>query len=782
MKHISPGILVLCVYLTSSVHVLADDSGGDSSADLIQILPEASESSDQDTGLTIVGESADQSVGGVSLAFPTVRFGWPLRPEDWWSIIEYVDLNPKSNLQTSRQNNLLDYSCGDVTYNGHQGTDIMVRNFLDMDEGRPVLVAAPGIVIGADDTHFDRNHVFGAPGPCNYVTILHPDNTVSLYLHLRKWSTRVYVGQEVAEGQVLGLIGSACSSTDPHLHFQVVNAGVVYEPSSGPCRPGPSLWKEQLPHASLNPTQLMDAGLATSQPTGSMIKFRYPDIEHVQQAGSGAILYFWFRLTDAHKGDQSEIAFYRPDGSVYHRVQYNHSAFYSVAAFVLKENLPKKGDQGAWRVEYRLNGALVAERRFVYDSNPYQNPVAIGRTASVRRGVFKDTFNGTDADGGINEFRLDRLPAHGEVSLYGPRNRYFAYVPESGFAGQDSFDFIAEDGQGAVSSPATLSLVVTPSRANVLRLEGDGDYVTVPENGSLDLAGPFTLEAWIRRGTGSTGWQVVLDRRAPSLDTQGLSLMITPDSRLRLNAGNGNFAFYVYGSTAIPLDRWVPVAATWDGSFLRLFVDGIQDPYGTQFFPGPISWSGVQETRVGASVNPGEFFFYENPGGFFRGEIDEIRIWDMARSAAELAQGATCAFFDHSPPPTLRAWWRFEGDATDSSANANHGLRVAGASFLRTGSAFPYICTVQDLDADGLADGQDNCPLDANSNQADGDGDGVGDVCDLCTTRPDPGQADSDLDGVGDACDNCPTVANTDQLDSDGDGLGDLCDHQVVRK
>jgi len=60
-----------------------------------------------------------------------------------------------------------------------------------------------------------------------------------------------------------------------------------------------------------------------------------------------------------------------------------------------------------------------------------------------------------------------------------------------------------------------------------------------------------------------------------------------------------------------------------------------------------------------------------------------------------------------------------------------------------------------DEDGDGLAGipGCDNCPDDANEDQADGDEDGVGDVCD-----------------------NCPEVANADQADENGNGVGDVCD------
>jgi hypothetical protein len=70
-----------------------------------------------------------------------------------------------------------------------------------------------------------------------------------------------------------------------------------------------------------------------------------------------------------------------------------------------------------------------------------------------------------------------------------------------------------------------------------------------------------------------------------------------------------------------------------------------------------------------------------------------------------------------------------------------------------------------DSDGDGVLDGIDNCPADANPGQEDSDGDGIGDACD-----------DSDGDGVVDALDNCPATPNADQLDTDGDGFGDACD------
>lgn len=114
---------------------------------------------------------------------------------------------------------------------------------------------------------------------------------------------------------------------------------------------------------------------------------------------------------------------------------------------------------------------------------------------------------------------------------------------------------------------------------------------------------------------------------------------------------------------------------------------------------------------------------------------------------------------------------------------------------------------MQDQDNDGIPDDQDNCPADANNDQAaehdpngeigdacngDFDDDGVPNKDDNCPTVSNPDQkaddshpnigdacyqdSDQDGDGVDDGVDNCPKAENPDQLDLDGNGVGDACD------
>jgi gliding motility-associated-like protein len=108
---------------------------------------------------------------------------------------------------------------------------------------------------------------------------------------------------------------------------------------------------------------------------------------------------------------------------------------------------------------------------------------------------------------------------------------------------------------------------------------------------------------------------------------------------------------------------------------------------------------------------------------------------------------------------------------TDVNGNTATATAIVTVSvdFSTTGDndldGMPDNCDPDD-DNDGVLDTNDNCPTQANTNQADNDNDGLGDACDN----------DDDNDGVLDGYDNCPMTYNPDQSDIDNDGLGDICD------
>lgn len=140
----------------------------------------------------------------------------------------------------------LDYACGAKTYDGHQGTDLLLKNFAVQDAGVGVVAAAAGRVVHVEDGFGDRSTTAGFGGFGNHVVVEHGPLLVTVYAHLRRGSVAVAVGDDVSGGQTLGLVGSSGSSNWPHLHFEVRDGGHAVDPFAGPCNAAQGRWLAQV--------------------------------------------------------------------------------------------------------------------------------------------------------------------------------------------------------------------------------------------------------------------------------------------------------------------------------------------------------------------------------------------------------------------------------------------------------------------------------------------------------------------------------------------------------
>jgi hypothetical protein len=80
----------------------------------------------------------------------------------------------------------------------------------------------------------------------------------------------------------------------------------------------------------------------------------------------------------------------------------------------------------------------------------------------------------------------------------------------------------------------------------------------------------------------------------------------------------------VAGTSLLPVNTWSHLAVTYDGSVMRLYVNGVQ--VGTQTIAGPIA------TSTGALTIGGNTVW----GEFFTGRVDDLRVYNRARSQAEV--------------------------------------------------------------------------------------------------------------------------------------------------
>ncbi|HND32830.1 MAG TPA: peptidoglycan DD-metalloendopeptidase family protein [Myxococcota bacterium] len=144
-----------------------------------------------------------------------------------------------------KDNGGADWNCGGIYYSGHNGSDFGVGGWGGMDEGRRIVAAADGVVVGTNDGEYDRCST-GDCGDANYVMIEHANGRRTWYWHLKQWTVAVSPGQAVTCGTHLGYAGSSGNSTGPHIHFEVREAsGSASDPFDGPCSGPPTYWISQ---------------------------------------------------------------------------------------------------------------------------------------------------------------------------------------------------------------------------------------------------------------------------------------------------------------------------------------------------------------------------------------------------------------------------------------------------------------------------------------------------------------------------------------------------------
>ena len=133
----------------------------------------------------------------------------------------------------------------------------------------------------------------------------------------------------------------------------------------------------------------------------------------------------------------------------------------------------------------------------------------------------------------------------------------------------------------------------------------------------------MTLEAWVRPTALGTNWRTVLFKEQAGNYVYGL-YGNTGTSRPSANVISGGVDRDLRGASALTLNAWAHLAATYSGSALTLYLNGVS--IGTQAATGAIA------TSTGALRLGGNTIWPE----WFQGEIDEVRVYNRALSAAEI--------------------------------------------------------------------------------------------------------------------------------------------------
>jgi hypothetical protein len=156
--------------------------------------------------------------------------------------------------------------------------------------------------------------------------------------------------------------------------------------------------------------------------------------------------------------------------------------------------------------------------------------------------------------------------------------------------------------------------------------DGTDDSVEIPNSVSLNPTGGLTLEGWVLVAGKQGQWRDLISKDGEGFERQyGLTISFSNGFTPFVSVPGGLVFFS--GITPVQLDRWYHVAMTYDGSFLRLYVDGKVD--GFQAVSGAII-AGTQPVRLGGGAPLG---FSPH---FFPGQLDEVAIYDRALSGQDI--------------------------------------------------------------------------------------------------------------------------------------------------
>lgn len=259
---------------------------------------------------------------------------------------------------------ILDYTGGTRTYDGHRGTDFALWPFgwnkVDAGEVQVIAAAAGTIAYKSQTDSSDHNPCDGGTGndPWNFIGVVHADGRLTIYGHMRYNSlTSKAIGQTVAQGEYLGTAASSGNSSGPHLHFEVRYGTYSNEewvdPYAGPGSQPESLWVSQRSYAdsAINRLATHSSPASTANSCALTVTHLQDDFSTQQN------IFFYAYFRDYQGALVAELRLFRPDGAVFQSWQYSTATVFSSlwsSAWVV--NLPNDSPSGTWRFQADYNG------------------------------------------------------------------------------------------------------------------------------------------------------------------------------------------------------------------------------------------------------------------------------------------------------------------------------------------------------------------------------------------------------------------------------------------
>ena len=221
------------------------------------------------------------------------------------------------------------------------------------------------------------------------------------------------------------------------------------------------------------------------------------------------------------------------------------------------------------------------------------------------------------------------------------------------------------------------------AQENALQFDGVNDYVTWGSTTTTLGASNFTLECWVKKSgtnshtsTGSGGLAAAVPliakgRGEADGDNRDCNYFFGITTNANGNILGADFEDVasganhpITGRTRILNEVWYHAAATYDGTTWRLYLNGRLETNRTvNALP---RYDSIQHASLGSALTSAGA-----AAGFFRGTLDEVRIWNYARSESEIR--STMYQTVTNAPGLLGRWGLNEGAGTVASNSVPTG-------------------------------------------------------------------------------------------------------------
>ena len=210
---------------------------------------------------------------------------------------------------------------------------------------------------------------------------------------------------------------------------------------------------------------------------------------------------------------------------------------------------------------------------------------------------------------------------------------------------------------------------------NALDFDGINDRLDCGNTADYQISGTqITLEAWVKPTFFQAEvWKNNIIDKETHVPQQGYMLRCGDGGKVNFNLGSGSgWNELTTTTTVISLNTWSHLAASYDGVYMRIYVNGIC----TDSIAKSISFVDASASNLIIGDN-------SQLGRNFTGTIDEVRIWNIARTKAQINANMNNEICGGQSG--LKAYFRLnQGIAAGSNTSITSATNSAGAGISAT--------------------------------------------------------------------------------------------------